>query len=82
MKKLFLSVAFLLLGAVMLLSLDSCKKKCDDCPAGECLSYDHPKETQCVCCPTDTSWYSPGANLCYTTQAECKVTNDDCEGGC
>jgi len=87
MKKIFLSLAFLLLGAAMLLSLDSCKKKCDDCKAGNCLSFDHPKDkdlaTPCVCCPTDTTWYSPTTELCYTTQANCKLAgNTDCEGGC
>lgn len=41
----------------------SCAKKCSDCPAGYYLAVDNPKSSECICCPTGTTYGSNG--YCY-----------------
>ena len=57
----------LLFGMIMagssVVYLPSCSKKCGECPSGQYLVVDNPKEKQCYCCPDSTN-YDASTGMC------------------
>ena len=51
--------AILITGSFM----TGCSKKCGECPSGQYLVVDNPKEKQCYCCPDGTR-YDSGTGTC------------------
>ena len=56
MKKLTPVLLAIFIAGNFMISLPGCAKKCGDCPSGQTLVIDNPKENQCYCCPDGTSY--------------------------